>query len=454
MIQEIIQKQKVFFKNNETKNLAIRIQKLKKLKKTIEEKEDKILEALTVDLGKSEFEAYSSEIGFVLESISYTLKNIKKWAKAERKRRPLFMPSSKSTLYYEPHGLVLIVGPFNYPFHLVIEPLIGSIAAGNTAILKPSEKTPATVRVIEEIIGEVFEEEYVAVVNGGKELVQELLHSKVDYIFFTGSTKVGRIVMQAAAEQLIPVTLELGGKSPVIVHKDADIEKAAARIVWGKYYNLGQTCIAPDYLYVHESVKEDLLKILKAKIKEFYGESPLESLDYGRMIDRKSFDRVSALIDEEKVYFGGVTNKESLKIAPTILSNVAWTDSVMQEEIFGPILPVLDYQEIDQVLTLIEDKPRPLAFYLFTEDKQLEKQVIEEIPFGGGAINDTLSHISSPRLAFGGTGQSGMGSYHGKAGFETFSHKKAIMKKSTLFDIPLIYPPYKGKLKLLKKIMN
>lgn len=454
MIQNIIQKQRRFFKNNQTKAIDFRIKKLKALKKSIESKEGKILNALSQDLGKSDFEAYSSEVGFVLESISYTLKNIKKWARPERKRRPLFMPSSKSILYYEPHGLVLIVGPFNYPFHLVIEPLIGAIAAGNTAILKPSEKTPETVSVIKEIINEIADEEYLAVVEGGKEVVQELLHSPIDYIFFTGSTKVGKIVMQAAAEQLIPLTLELGGKSPTIVHKDADIEKAAARIVWGKFYNLGQTCIAPDYLYVHEEVKEALLEKLTEKITAFYGDQPIDSPDYGRMIDQGSFERVSSLIDQKKVYYGGESHEEDLKIAPTILSEVDWSDSVMQDEIFGPILPVLSYQEIDEVFSVIEEKPRPLAFYLFTEDKELEKRAIHEIPFGGGAINDTLSHISSPRLAFGGTGQSGMGSYHGQASFETFSHKKAMMKKSTLFDIPFIYPPYKGKLKFLKKIMN
>ncbi len=454
MIQEKITAQKNFFKTNQTKDLAYRIQHLEKLRKTIQVKEAKILNALSLDLGKSDFEGYSSEIGFTLESIRYTLRNLKKWARPKRKLRPLFMPLSKSKIYSEPHGIVLIIGPFNYPFHLVIEPLIGAIAAGNTCILKPSEKTPHTVNILQEIMSEVFADEYVTVIPGAKEVVTELIHSDVDYIFFTGSNTVGRIVMEAAAKKLVPVTLELGGKSPAIVHEDADIEKAAARIVWGKFYNAGQTCIAPDYIYAHERIQEKLLNALSHKIQEFYGEYPLESPDYGRIIDEREFNRLINLIDAEKIYYGGETNKEELKITPTILTNSHWEDLAMQEEIFGPILPVLSYQNIDEILEIIEEKPRPLAFYLFTESKQLQDQVIAEIPFGGGCINDTIAHISSPRLPFGGTGNSGMGSYHGKASFETFSHQKSMMKKSTLFDIQAMYPPYKGKMKLIKWLMN
>lgn len=454
IIKEKIHKQKVFFKSQQTKNLDYRIQHLKKLKEMIQEKEEEILEALALDLGKSDFEAYSSEVGFVLESIRHSLKNIKKWSKTERKRRPLFMPSSKSKVYYEPYGLVLIIGPFNYPFHLIIEPLIGAIAAGNTAILKPSEKTPHTVAILQEIIAGVFAEEYVSVISGGNEEVNELIHSDVDYIFFTGSNRVGKIIMKAAAENLIPVTLELGGKSPTIVHKDADLEKAAARIIWGKFYNLGQTCIAPDYLYVHEEVKDKFLEKLLKNIKKFYGEFPMESSDYGRMIDEDSFHRVLGLIDKEKLYYGGQNDREKLKIAPTILKDIHWQDAVMQEEIFGPLLPVLTYKDIHSLLSFLKEKADPLAFYLFSEDKNIQEKVIKEIPFGGGCINDTLSHISSPRLAFGGIGNSGIGAYHGKEGFDTFSHKKSIMKKSTLFDIPFIYPPYKGKIRLLRKLMK
>lgn len=454
MIQQIITKQRNFFKTNQTKDLAYRIKHLKKLRDTIKSKEDRILNALYQDLGKSDFEGYSSEIGFLLESIHYTLKNIKKWARPKRKRTPLFMPISRSKVYSEPHGVVLIIGPFNYPFHLVIEPLIGAIAAGNTCILKPSEKTPHTVAILQEIIEEIFTPEYASVILGGKEEVTELIQSDVDYIFFTGSSTVGQIIMEAAAKKLTPVTLELGGKSPTIVHKDADIEKAAARIVWGKFYNAGQTCIAPDYIYAHEAIKEKLMVAIEKKIADFYGNNPLTSPDYGRIIDQHDFKRLMNLIDPNKLYCGGEVHQNSLKIAPTVMANVTWDDAVMQEEIFGPILPVLTYEDIDEILDLIKDKPRPLAFYLFTEDKQLQKKVVHEVPFGGGCINDTIAQVTSQRLPFGGTGHSGIGAYHGKTSFETFSHKKSTMKKSTLFDIDLIYPPYKGKLKLLKMIMK
>jgi aldehyde dehydrogenase (NAD+) len=292
------------------------------------------------------------------------------------------------------------------------------------------------------------------VVTGNREAVSELIHSDFDYIFFTGSVPVGKIVMEAASKNLTPVTLELGGKSPTIVHKDADIEKAAARIAWGKYYNAGQTCIAPDYIYVHEDVKDRLLEGLIKEIVDFYGVEPLKSPDYGRIINHKEFNRLSDLIDDQKLYFGGEKIEEKLKISPTILTNVTWDDDVMQEEIFGPILPVLTYNKISEVVNIIKDKPRPLSLYLFTEDKNLQKKIEDEVPFGGGCINDTISHVSSPRLPFGGTGNSGIGSYHGEESFITFSHKKSMMKKSTKFDIRYIYPPYKGKLGFIKKIMK
>jgi aldehyde dehydrogenase (NAD+) len=454
MIQKKIEKQKEFFKTNKTKDISFRMLYLFKLKEVIQNKEEKILEALKKDLGKSDFEAYTSEVGFVLKSLDYTLKNIRNWAKTKKVRRPIFMPISKSYVKYEPHGTVLIIGPFNYPFQLIMEPLIGALAAGNTAIIKPSDKTPETVEILREIIEEVFDKEHVDVVTGNREAVSELIHSDFDYIFFTGSVPVGKIVMEAASKNLTPVTLELGGKSPAIVHKDADIEKAAARIAWGKYYNAGQTCIAPDYIYVHEDVKDRLLEGLIKEIVDFYGVEPLKSPDYGRIINHKEFNRLSGLIDEKKLYFGGEKIEEKLKISPTILTNVTWDDDVMQEEIFGPILPVLTYNKISEVVNIIKDKPRPLSLYLFTEDKNLQKKIEDEVPFGGGCINDTISHVSSPRLPFGGTGNSGIGSYHGEESFITFSHKKSMMKKSTKFDIRYIYPPYKGKLGFIKKIMK
>jgi len=454
MIQKKIEKQKEFFKTNNTKDISFRMLYLFKLKEVIQNKEEKILEALKKDLGKSDFEAYTSEVGFVLKSLDYTLKNIRNWAKTKKVRRPIFMPISKSYVKYEPHGTVLIIGPFNYPFQLIMEPLIGALAAGNTAIIKPSDKTPETVEILKEIIEEVFDKEHVDVVTGNREAVSELIHSDFDYIFFTGSVPVGKIVMEAASKNLTPVTLELGGKSPAIVHKDADIEKAAARIAWGKYYNAGQTCIAPDYIYVHEDVKDRLLEGLIKEIVDFYGVEPLKSPDYGRIINHKEFNRLSDLIDDQKLYFGGEKIEEKLKISPTILTNVTWDDDVMQEEIFGPILPVLTYNKISEVVNIIKDKPRPLSLYLFTEDKNLQKKIEDEVPFGGGCINDTISHVSSPRLPFGGTGNSGIGSYHGEESFITFSHKKSMMKKSTKFDIRYIYPPYKGKLGFIKKIMK
>jgi len=454
MIQDIIKKQKDFFQTNKTKDLNYRIIFLNKLKEVIKAKETDILNALKNDLGKSKFEAYTSEVGFVLESLNHTIKNVGKWSKTKKVRSPIFMPISKSYFKYQPHGTVLIIGPFNYPFQLIMEPLIGALAAGNTCILKPSDKTPKTVEIIKEIIAEVFNDEYVDVVTGNREAVSELIHSDFDYIFFTGSVPVGKIIMEAASKNLTPVTLELGGKSPTIVHNDADIKKSASRIVWGKYYNAGQTCIAPDYLYVHEDVKDKLLKELKRQIVEFYTDDPLKSPDYGRIINLKEFNRLSELIDSSKLYFGGEKIKEELKISPTILRDVTWEDDIMKREIFGPILPVLDYSNIENVINIIKNKPSPLSLYLFTEDKILQEKIEDEVPFGGGCINDTISHVSSPKLPFGGTGNSGMGSYHGKESFITFSHKKSMMKKSTLFDIRYIYPPYKGKFNLIKKIMK
>ncbi len=454
MIQKKIEKQKEFFYTNKTKDVSFRILHLLKLKEVIKEKEENIIKALGKDLGKSNFKAYTSEVGFVLESIGFTLKNIRSWAKEKKVRRPIFMPISRSYFKYEPHGTVLIIGPFNYPFQLIMEPLIGAVAAGNTCVLKPSDKTPETVKILKEIISEVFIEEHVSVVTGNRKAVSELIHSDFDYIFFTGSVPVGKIVMEAASKNLTPVTLELGGKSPTIVHKDADIKKTAARIAWGKFYNSGQTCIAPDYLYVHEDVKDELIKNLKIEIINFYGDDPLKSPDYGKIINSKEFRRLSGLIDENKLYFGGEKIEEKLKISPTILTDITWDDDVMKREIFGPILPVLTYNDIKDVINTVKDRPRPLSLYLFTEDKYLQKKIEDEIPFGGGCINDTISHVSSPRLPFGGTGNSGIGSYHGEESFITFSHKKSMMKKSTRFDIRYIYPPYKGKLNFIKKIMK
>jgi aldehyde dehydrogenase (NAD+) len=370
-------------------------------------------------------------------------------------KTPLVHLGSKSYIYPEPYGTVLIVGPFNYPFQLVMEPMIGAMAAGNCVLLKPSEFTPNVSKVMTKIIQENFEEGYISVMEGGKDVTSELIHSPFDYIFFTGSVEVGKIVMKAAAENLVPVTLELGGKSPCIVDKDANLEVAAKRIVWGKYMNAGQTCVAPDYILVHREVKEQLVKNLATTIKDFYGENPQESKDYGRIVNERQFDRLVSLLDERKVVAGGSHHREELFMEPTLMNEVSWDDKVMQEEIFGPILPILEYGDLQQAIEQINANPKPLALYLFTENGEVEDRVIQSVSYGGGCINDTVTHLTNPNLPFGGVGPSGIGSYHGKDSFETFSHKKSVMKKSTKVNLSFIYPPYSEKsINFLRKIMK
>lgn len=450
-----LEQHKKFFATGRTKDVGFRLSQLAKLKKVIMEHEQDLNEALTQDLGKSAFEAYASEIGYVLDSISFFMKHIKEWTKVRKVKTPLVHIGSKSYIYPEPYGTVLIVGPFNYPFQLVMEPMIGAMAAGNCVLLKPSEFTPNVSRVMAKIIQENFEQGYLSVMEGGKELTSELLHAPFDYIFFTGSVEVGKIVMKAAAENLVPVTLELGGKSPCIVDKDANLEVAAKRIIWGKYMNAGQTCVAPDYILVHHEVKGQLVEKLAKTIKEFYGESPKESRDYGRIVNERQFDRLVSLLEERKVVAGGYHHREELFMEPTLMNDVSWDDKVMQEEIFGPILPVLEYDSLEQAIELINAKPKPLALYLFTENGDVEERVIRSVSYGGGCINDTVTHLTNPNLPFGGVGPSGIGSYHGKDSFETFSHKKSIMKKSTKVNLSFIYPPYSEKsINFLRKIMK
>ncbi|WP_235864085.1 aldehyde dehydrogenase [Sutcliffiella halmapala] len=446
---------KEYFETGETKDVAFRIKQLELLKKAIIENEKELNEALAADLGKSAFEAYASEIGYVLDSISFFIKNVKSWAKIRKVKTPLVHVGSKSFVYPEPYGTVLIVGPFNYPFQLVIEPLIGALAAGNCVVLKPSEFTPNVSRVIVKIISENFKERYISVVEGGKEETSALIHAPFDYIFFTGSVEVGKIVMKAAAENLVPVTLELGGKSPCIVDKDANLEVAAKRIVWGKFMNVGQTCVAPDYILVHSEVKEKFIQNLTTTLFEFYGAEPQKSKDYGRVVNKRQLDRLVSLLDEEKVVVGGDFDREGLYMAPTLMKEVRWEDKVMQEEIFGPILPILEYNELHEAIARINSNPKPLALYLFTENSDVEGKVIQNVSYGGGCINDTVTHLTNPYLPFGGVGSSGIGSYHGKDSFETFSHKKSVLKKSTKFNLSFIYPPYSDKsVNLLRKIMK
>lgn len=454
MVQGVLNKQKTFFETGKTKAIDFRINQLKALKLVIQKYETEIIEALHQDLRKHEFEAYTNEVGFTLDSIGYTIKHLKKWARPQKVRTPIHQFGAKSYIEKEPYGTALIIGPFNYPFQLLIEPMIGALAAGNTVILKPSEFTAHTEAIIVKMITEVFDKSYVYVFTGGKEVTSELINSKVDYIFFTGSVPVGKIVMKAAAERLVPVTLELGGKSPTIVDQTANLKIAARRIAWGKYLNAGQTCIAPDYVYVHQSVEATFKSLLKEEIENFYGSDPLQSEDYGRIVSHRHFQRLRDLIHHEKIYYGGTHREEHRFIEPTILHNVNWDDQVMADEIFGPILPILTYESLDEVIKAIRNRDKPLALYLFTEDKAVEQEVMQSVSFGGGAINDTISHVASPHLPFGGVGASGIGAYHGKHSFEVFSHQRSMIKKTTRFDIKLIYPPYGNKVKLAKKFMK
>lgn len=425
---------------------------LKTLQKSIIAHESEIFDALKKDLNKSPFEAYETEVGITLQELQYVIKHVRSWAKPERVKTPLLHFKSTSFILSEPYGVVLIMSPWNYPLQLSIAPLIGSIAAGNCTLIKPSAYSPATSAVIAKIVRECFDEGFVAVIEGGREANQALLKEKFDYIFFTGSVEVGKTVMAAAAENLTPVTLELGGKSPCIVDCNTNLEITARRIVWGKCLNAGQTCVAPDYLLVHKDVKNDLLNSMKKYIAEFYGQHPHKSEDLPKIINRKHFDRVKELLNCGKTVVGGQYDEKTLKISPTILDDVSWDEPVMQEEIFGPVLPVLEFDDLSQVIETVNKRPKPLALYLFTTSKQTERKILENIPFGGGCINDTIVHLATSYMPFGGVGESGMGGYHGRWSFDTFSHKKSILKKSNLIDIKLRYPPYRDKLSLLKKM--
>lgn len=452
IIRDKFNNSKAFFNTHKTKNLKFRKQQLKLLSKNIKNHENELLDALYKDLGKSKVEAYATEIGMLLKSIKLMRKELKNWSKTKQTDTPLYLFPTKSYIKKEPYGTVLIIGPFNYPVQLVFEPLIGAITAGNTAIVKPSELTPHVAIVIKDIIEDTFDEAYVSVVEGGIEETQTLLSLPFDYMFFTGSEKVGKIVYEAAARKLIPVTLELGGKSPVIVDDTANIKVASERISFGKFTNAGQTCVAPDYILVQRKVKNDLIKALKKTITEFYGENIEKSPDFGRIVNQKHFNRLNDLIQihKDNVVFGGNSSKEDLYIEPTLLDNITNDNKIMKEEIFGPILPIITYDNFDEVLEIIQSKSKPLSLYLFSEDENMTHRVVEELSFGGGAINDTLMHLANPNLPFGGVGSSGIGQYHGKYSFDTFSHMKSYTFKSTRLESSLFFPPYKGKFKYIK----
>ncbi|MCJ8278760.1 MAG: aldehyde dehydrogenase [Rivularia sp. ALOHA_DT_140] len=457
MFNEVIQQQRDFFQTSKTKDISFRIQQLKTLKQAITDNEVEIFDSLKADLNKPLVESFTGEIVLVVKEIEYAIKHIKNWNKSKRIQIPWqFLPAS-AKVYPEPLGVVLIIGAWNYPFQLVIAPLIGAIAAGNCAILKPSEIASHTSNLITGIFNKYFDKSYLAVIEGGVETNQSLLAEKFDYIFFTGGNAVGKIVMEAAAKHLTPITLELGGKSPCIVDSNVDIKVAARRIIWGKFFNAGQSCIATDYLLVDKKIKNILLDEIKKCLHEFYGENPAKNLDYARIINHKQFDRLVNYLKEledEKIIVGGETISDQLYIAPTVIDNPTWEDAVLKEEIFGPILPVIEFSDITEAINIVNSQPKPLALYLFSQNKNLQKRILQETSFGGGCINYTMIHYAVPSLQFGGTGNSGIGSYHGKAGFETFSHYKSILKKPNFPDIPLLYPPYKNKFSLIKRIFR
>ena len=442
-IKDLVTRQRKYFQTGATLPVSVRVDALKRLYGVISGCEKEIHTALKRDLGKSGFESYMCETGLVLEEISYMLKHIHRFAREKNVRTPLAQFHSRSFKKPSPYGVTLIMSPWNYPFMLTLSPLVDALAAGNTAVVKPSAYSPHTSDVILQILSQCFDPEYVAVVTGGRAENTCLLRKHFDYIFFTGSQSVGKEVMRNAAEHLTPVTLELGGKSPCIVDKSADIKLAARRIVFGKYLNCGQTCVAPDYIYCHRSVKDRLVKEVQKQIQKQYGKQPLRNPNYGKIINEKHFDRLLGLIDKNKTVHGGDSDRHALRIEPTVLDNVTFADAVMQEEIFGPIMPILIFDNLDEAIRNINAMPHPLALYLFTSDKAAAKKVTSRCGFGGGCINDTIIHLATTEMGFGGFGESGMGSYHGKVGFDTFSHYKSIVDKKTWIDLPMRYQPYR-----------
>ncbi len=461
-IDELFQKQKANFKDirNENsdrkKEITFRINQLKSLKQILQNNEDEIYTALKKDLSKPPFETYTTELGLIIKEIDFFIKNLSKWIKPEKVKTSWLHFKSASHIYKVPYGVVLIIAPWNYPLQLSLIPLVGAIAAGNCVILKPSEHSPETSRLLSNLIKQVFARDYIAVVRGEVDTAQKLLEKDFDYIFFTGSPEVGKIVMKQAADNLTPVTLELGGKSPCIVDSEVNLELAVRRIIWGKLLNAGQTCIAPDYLLITSKYKNQFIEQAKKYIKNFYGDNIKNSSDYSRIINENHFERLERMLNNSqgKVVTGGIYSKKDLYFSPTIVTDINTDDFLMKEEIFGPILPVLEFEKFSDIFSLIDNQSIPLALYLFTNNKEKQNKVIRQIPFGGGCINDTIIHASSSHLSFGGIKSSGLGRYHGKASFDTFTYKKSIMKKTNLFDLPFRYPPYRSKLSFIKKLFR
>ncbi|MCM3691171.1 aldehyde dehydrogenase [Neobacillus niacini] len=449
----LLKAQRDFFQSGKTKDVSFRMDALTSLGNMIRSHETQIMAALKKDLNKSDFDSYISEMGILLEEIRFTLKHIKEWTQPKRVKTALTQMGSKGYIYSEPYGVALIISPWNYPLQLSIAPLIGAIAAGNCAVLKPSELTPETSKLLAELINKTFPEEYVAVIQGDAETTQTLLKEKFDYIFFTGSVSVGRVIMEAAAKHLTPVTLELGGKSPCIVHHDANLKLAAKRIAWGKFINAGQTCVAPDYLYVHKDSKDEFIKTFKQSINELY-EDIVKNGEFTRIVSEHHFKRVTSFLSNGEILHGGNYSIDTLTIEPTILGGVTWDDPVMQEEIFGPVLPILEFDNEATLIHSINQHPKPLALYIFSESKEFQGTILDSISFGGGCINDTVMHLSSPYLPFGGVGESGIGAYHGRGSFDVFSHQKSILKQTTTFDLPFRYPNRKDALKQIKRFIK
>jgi len=452
-IPALVQQQRAFFSTGRTKPVEFRLAQLEKLKQAIIEYQEEIVEAVKADLGRPALEAYF-EISAISE-VNLALKKLKSWVKPQRVSTSIDQFPASAWIQPEPLGVALIIGPWNYPFQLMISPLVGAIAAGNCAVLKPSEHAAHTSAVVTKLIQSTFEPSYIAIVEGDAEVSKQLLEEKYDHIFFTGGTAIGRIIMAAAAKHLTPVTLELGGKSPCIVDADVNIETAARRIIWGKFINNGQTCIAPDYLLVDRRIKAELMAAMKQCVQAFYGENPAENADYGRIINQRQFERLVGLLTSGEVVIGGETNAEQRYIAPTILDQVSWDSPVMEDEIFGPILPLLEYDQLEEAIAQINARPKPLALYVFSQNKAVQEQVLASTSSGGVCINDTVMQVGVATLPFGGVGESGMGSYHGKASFDTFSHFKSVLKKGLWFDLKWRYAPYSDSgLKMIKWLVS
>lgn len=440
-IKQLVAKQKKSFNQGVTRSFEARKGSLETLRRLVSENEKELCDAIKKDFGKPYFESFSTEIYTVLYEIDFHLKNLQKWMEPESVGGPMVSFPSKNVIYKQPFGTVLVIGAWNYPIYLSLMPVIGAISAGNSVVLKPSEIVSETSSLLKALIKENFDEDAVSVVEGGVDESTELLNQPFDKIFFTGSSRVGKIVMKAAAEQLIPVTLELGGKSPAIVHDDADIEVSARRTWWGKTINAGQTCVAPDFVAVHQSVREEFIRQSKKVLSEFFEDDYQTGENYTKIVNESHFDRLQKLLDKSEVIFGGITKKEHLFIEPTIIE-ADWDSEIMQDEIFGPLMPVVSYSDPNKLVDKLRDKPSPLALYLFTKDAEFEKQIINQVPFGGGCVNETVQHLGNPNLPFGGVGSSGMGSYHGKYSFDTFSRNQSIMKKPFWPDPDFRYPPY------------